>query len=130
VSRVTLLEWPVGAGAPALRQDEALSGVYLRTRQVIRLLDAPDSTPDIAAVVPLRDRPERVVRPNGHDLLCSVSLRRPGDRTPDEDGDADDEEDAHEHVFATLANTYSAVVAGGPAGVIPATKASRAKEPP
>jgi hypothetical protein len=36
---------------------------------VVGALDLPDGVADVAAVVPGGDRPERLVRPDGNDLL-------------------------------------------------------------
>ena len=59
--------------------------------QVVRPLDPPDRVADVAAVVALRDRPERVVRPHRHHLLRAVRLGGARDGAPDENGDPYDE---------------------------------------
>src|SRR5581483_7319146 len=47
---------------PALRQDETFADADVRAGEVVRALDLPHRLPNIAAVVALGDRPERVVR--------------------------------------------------------------------
>src|SRR6266852_1732031 len=74
---------------------------------MVRPLDPPDRIAHVAAVVALRDRPERVVLPDGHHLLRAVRLGRARDGAPDENGEPCDEKHPDEHVFAMLANKCS-----------------------
>src|SRR4051812_46853100 len=83
----------LAASSLTLWQDELLADAHVGAVQVVRALDLPDRVADVASVMTIGDRPERLVRADGHDLLRAVCRRRAREGAPGEDGDCDDDED-------------------------------------